>query len=163
MFTSRCREVAVANGCSLLATALLAVLVERTGRGTHAASCGREHLGQALGEVAPRGGEPRAYSVATVGRCLLQLKRADLYRTKRRWSPGFVEPLPAWRYLSDKLLAAVGELATVRSRRRREQRQAADAPPPPPLYTSAASVGGCSSCHVIGDHLTGCPNAPPAG
>lgn len=164
---SRVRETAAAAGASLLAQALLGVLVDLTGRGTHAASCGRLRLGIELAKAA--GGLRAAYSVRHVARCLAELTALGLISTRRRWSPDFAEPLPAYRYLTPKLLGAVADLARQRaSKRQRKRWRAAEAEaeaenrPTPPAFTSGKVVG-CSACHLQDpDHLPGCPNAPPA-
>jgi hypothetical protein len=141
--------------------ALLLVLVDRTGRGAHAADAGRAHYGA---ELARANGRERPYSTRTVSRYLAELTAAAMIRTRRRWDPGFAEHLPAFRYLGDKLLEGIGELARQRSRGRRRGRSEPeqDTRPQPGLVAGTSVVRGCAVCHVQApDHLPGCPHGPP--
>lgn len=92
---------------SLGALALLLVLFDRTGHGTHWSWCGRRHLGEVVAKMA---GRDRPYSVRQVSRWLLELTAAGWIVSRRRWNDTAV------RRLSDKLLAALAKLAGKRWR-----------------------------------------------
>jgi hypothetical protein len=107
-----------------LVVPLLVRLVDLTVQGTQAAYCGREYLGRELHEVASRAdrtwrGKVRdRFSLSTVGRVHRILVALDLIRVRWRYDKAADRWLPALRWLSDSLLAELGQVARQRSPRK---------------------------------------------
>lgn len=158
MVRDRVREVAIAWGAGPVAVALLLVLVDLTGQGVHASWASRVTLGRELAK-ATNWRRPLC-SVATVGRALRELTRLRLIRTRRRWDAQGWDRLPAFRYLTDELMAAVGELARQRSKRRRRREPEESRPQPAPVTPDATPLdvtGGAAGVAAVRAKLRGPP------
>jgi len=150
---------------------LMLVLVDRTGQGTHAAWCGRDHL---AAELARRGHHARwrgtlreVVGRRTVDRVLFLAWRLDLIEVIHRWDD------TALRFLSASVRAELGLIA--RQRRKRPPRgptpeemarrnaqsqaaaEAAEVIPPAPV--AAPQPGVASTVRAIRERLRG----PPGG
>jgi hypothetical protein len=107
-----------------LVVPLLMRLVDLTVQGTQAAYCGRDYLGRELHKAASsaerswRGKARDRFSLSTVGRVHRILVALDLIRVKWRYDAAADRWLPALRWLSDSLLAELGQVARARAPRK---------------------------------------------
>src|SRR3954471_23857324 len=106
-----------------LVVPLMTRLVDLTVQGTQAAYCGRDYLGRELFTARPpdrtwRGKVRDRFSLSTVGRVHRIAVALDLIRVRWRYDAAADRWLPALRWLSDSLLAELGQLARERAPRK---------------------------------------------